>query len=272
MLSAAYKINERLVGNVNKDTSKCSAIILVALTLAVTAGYMAWIITSFMRFKCSKVVWWQVITLVCIVGMYILQFCGSRKDASILTTGLAALYIQYLQWTALSSDPSMECRGYSGSAAGQIVLGVIITFFALFMMSGTAPTGDDPKEAQAAVADEAAEPMAANATTNDDESKVKKRASLIGEHENGDDSDEDIKKKAFIFPISKETITFQLIMMLSSMYYAMLCTNWLEPGLYTKGDYISDTTYWLKMVALWLSLLVYLYSMIAPLLFPDRQF
>jgi len=58
MLSAAYKINERLVGNVNKDTSKCSAIILVAFTLAVTGGYMAWIITSFMRFKCSKAVWW----------------------------------------------------------------------------------------------------------------------------------------------------------------------------------------------------------------------
>jgi hypothetical protein len=30
-------------------------------------------------------------------------------------------------------------------------MGVIVTWFALFMMSGTTPTGDDPKEAQAAV-------------------------------------------------------------------------------------------------------------------------
>ena len=61
--------------------------------------------------------------------------------------------------------------------------------------------------------------------------------------------------------------------MLSSMYYAMLCTNWMEPGLYKSGDIAtSKSTYWLKVVCLWLSLLVYLFSMIAPVLFPDRQF
>lgn len=134
-------------------------------------------------------------------------------------------------------------------------------------MSGTAPTGDDPKEAAAAVDDEVTQSLSANETANDPEkTKIKKRA-------DGDDSEEeDVKKKNFIFAISKETIVFQLIMMLSSMYYAMLCTNWLEPGLFTNGQYGSKDTYWLKIVSLWVSLLIYLYSMIAPLLFPDRQF
>lgn len=115
--------------------------------------------------------------------------------------------------------------------------------------------------------------MSAN-ETNADETKVKKRA-------DGDDSgeDEDVKKKNFIFAISKETIMFQLIMMLAAMYYCMLCTNWLQPGLFTEGKMVGDMSgskftqiYWLKVVSLWISLLIYLYSMIAPMLFPDRQF
>lgn len=61
-------------------------------------------------------------------------------------------------------------------------------------------------------------------------------------------------------------------MMLSSMYYAMLLTNWLNPGLYTNGDNRNDTVYWLKVVCLWVSLVIYLFSMVAPVLFPDRQF
>lgn len=56
MLSAAYKINDRLVKNVEKDSGKCSSIILIFLTLCVTAGYLAWMITSFMAFKCSLAV------------------------------------------------------------------------------------------------------------------------------------------------------------------------------------------------------------------------
>lgn len=160
MLSAAYIINERLVTNVNKDAdSKCSSIILIFMTLCVTAGYIAWMVTNFLDFTCTRAIVIQSITVVVTFLMYVLQFVGTRKDASIFTTGLAALYAQYLQWTALSSEPDAACNPNigAGSAAGQIILGVLVTFFALFMMSGTAPTGDDPKkEAAAAVVDDEA--------------------------------------------------------------------------------------------------------------------
>ena len=81
-----------------------------------------------------------------------------------------------------------------------------------------------------------------------------------------------MEKKHYVFPVSRETILFQLTMMLAAMYYAMLCTNWANPGLYTDGDATSALTFWLKTVALWLSLAIYLFSMVAPLIFPDRNF
>jgi len=43
-------------------------------------------------------------TLVGIVAMYGLVLLRSRKDASILTSSIAATYCLYLQWAALSSD------------------------------------------------------------------------------------------------------------------------------------------------------------------------
>lgn len=42
-----------------------------------------------------------------------------------------------------------------------------MTFFALFMMSGTAPTGEDPKEAK--VDEEVTQSLAANETVPDPE-------------------------------------------------------------------------------------------------------
>lgn len=274
MLGAAYKINETLVTNVNNDTTKCSAAILIILTLCVFAGDAAWLITSFMQFTCSRAIAWQCITLIAIIAMFVIQFVRAREDASILTNGLAGLYCLYLQWSALSSDPDEDCNPNmgSGNATLQICLGMLVTMFALFMMSGTAPTGDDPEKAKEEVVVEEALPPGEPAGDANEE-LAGKRAALIQTHEAADeDSEDEMQKKHFVFAISNQTIFFQLSMMLSAMYYAMLCTNWQNPGLYTDGRYASASTYWLKVVSLWLSILVYLFSMVAPLLFPNRRF
>lgn len=93
-----------------------------------------------------------MITLVVILLALIVQMVGrAREDASILTTGLAGLYFIYLQWAALSSYPDEDCNvnfGKSSNAAAQICIGIAVTVFALFMMSGFTDTGDDAKKAQ----------------------------------------------------------------------------------------------------------------------------
>lgn len=97
ILSAAYQINDTLVNNVNQDNGKCSSIIIIAMTICCFAGDIAWIVMSFIEFQCTDAVIWQVITLVVIVLAFAVQLLGrAREDASILTTGLAALYFQYL--------------------------------------------------------------------------------------------------------------------------------------------------------------------------------
>jgi len=78
--------------------------------------------------------------LAAIVAMFVLKFIRAREDASILTNALAGLYCLYLQWSALSSNPDRSCNknhGNRSNAALQIILGMVVTMFALFMMSGT---------------------------------------------------------------------------------------------------------------------------------------
>lgn len=63
--------------------------------------------------------------------------------------------------------------------------------------------------------------------------------------------------------------------MLASLYYSMLCTDWGNLVLTNdkaqehKGN---DTAYWLKLFAEFLTMALYMFSLVAPLLFPDRDF
>ena len=56
-----------------------------------------------------------------------------------------------------------------------------------------------------------------------------------GIREDDDDVDEedietdDMNNKAHVFPVSPATIIFQALMVLSSVYFAMLMTNWGDP-------------------------------------------
>ena len=76
--------------------------------------------------------------------------------------------------------------------------------------------------------------------------------------------------------MSTATIFFQFLLMLVSMYYAMLCTNWGELYLYEKDmvppESTSNQAYWLKLVSMWFTMLLYIFSLVAPLLFPNRSF
>jgi len=131
-----------------------------------------------------------------------------------------------------------------------MICGVCVTMFALFIMGGTHPTDDE-----------------------DEHKEGGNKETLIDPKDKKDDPDTDEKeKKHLVFEISAETIKFQLAMMLAAVYYSMLCTNWLNPGLYTTGQYASVETWWLKISCLWITIFIYFFSQLAPLCFPDRDF
>ena len=55
----------------------------------------------------------------------------------------------------------------------------------------------------------------------------------------------------------------------------MLLTNWGNPTVAGEStSFFQDTkaSYWVNMTALWTSQLIYIFSLTAPLIFPNRNF
>jgi hypothetical protein len=85
------------------------------------------------------------ITVIASIAFYAIVFFKTREDASILTSSVVVLYINYLQWSALASNPNEECNPFSMSATNtimQIVLGLIFTVFSLLIISSATKKTD----------------------------------------------------------------------------------------------------------------------------------
>eukprot|EP01017_Pseudomicrothorax_dubius_P041635 TRINITY_DN6678_c0_g1_i4.p1 TRINITY_DN6678_c0_g1~~TRINITY_DN6678_c0_g1_i4.p1 ORF type:complete len:464 (-),score=32.38 TRINITY_DN6678_c0_g1_i4:145-1536(-) len=71
----------------------------------------------------------------------------------------------------------------------------------------------------------------------------------------------------------KSFVMFQLLMLLAAFYFGVLLTNWgsIEMGTAGTDSYMpNDSAYWIKLSASWLTCLVYLWTMIAPRILPER--
>jgi hypothetical protein len=265
ILIVAYKINEQLVRNYENDETCCSQAILLGFTLIITAGNITWIVLQFQEFHGGNIPI-MCVTAVGVVAMHALVLKTTRPDASVLTSAIAASYILYLQWSALSSDADAAAndnlRSPSNTTA-QILLGLFFTLMCLVIVSSSTKSADETN-VTAAAADHLVEKQ------EDLEDKAEISKPLTGDQED-----------KHVFAISTATIYFQFLMCLCAMYMSMLCTNWASPtvvfgdGKSTTTDFFapgSSASYWLKLASLWLTMAVYLFSLVAPLLYPDRDF
>jgi len=73
MLIVAYKINEILVKNYEKDDSKCNSLILIGALLSFLGGSLTWLVFSYKDFNCAKNETLTSITLILIIVIFVLS-------------------------------------------------------------------------------------------------------------------------------------------------------------------------------------------------------
>ncbi|MED6218121.1 hypothetical protein PIB30_024001 [Stylosanthes scabra] len=74
-------------------------------------------------------------------------------------------------------------------------------------------------------------------------------------------------------PITYSYAFFHLIFSLASMYSAMLLTGWsTSVGETGKLVDVGWPSVWVRIVTCWATALLYLWSLVAPIMFPDREF
>lgn len=86
-----------------------------------------------------------------------------------------------------------------------------------------------------------------------------------------------MSSEAIVYPISIQTIMFQVLLVFASFYYPMLISFWGDPTLSRsedKSDYYeaNRASFWVKLVAVWGSMLIFTFSLVAPKILRDKEF
>ncbi|KAF7845560.1 putative serine incorporator [Senna tora] len=172
-------------------------------------------------------------------------------NGSILPASVISLYCTYLCYSALSSEPrDYECNGLhkhsKAVSTGTLTLGLVTTVLSVVysaVRAGSSTTVLSPPSS----------PRAGKPLLPVD----------------GKEEGENEKSK----PVTYSYAFFHLIFSLASMYSAMLLTGWsTSVGESGKLVDVGWPSVWVRIVTCWATAALYIWSLVAPILFPEREF
>lgn len=195
----------------------------------------------------------------------------AQPSSGLLQASLISLYTMYLTWSAMTNNPNKTCNpsllslvqpgptsAPSPVAPGpvqwwdaQSIVGLLIflfcTLYASIRSSNNAQVNRlmQTEEGQGLTADVEAEPG---------EDGVRRAV----------DNEEDAVTYSYSF--------FHFSLCLASLYIMMTLTNWYMPDSDLQTMQTSMPAVWVKIVSSWIGLGLFLWTLVAPLVLPDRDF
>jgi len=178
--------------------------------------------------------------------------------SGLLQSAIVTLYSTYLVYSSIISEPDdMNCTSLridpnSPTAVIMLVLGVMFTFLAIIYSA-----------------------LSTGSSTNVDEtSKLIKEKKDKKDIEDGSESIEKPNDSDEEIPVSYNYSFFHLTFGLAVMYLSMVLTNWVlvNESSDTFSVQASISPAWVKISSSWVTLILYLWTLIAPFIFPNRAF
>lgn len=236
LVNFVYEINEWLV---QKDNG-CAWSTLIGGAGLAFAGGLALVALCYHFYapaaSCSLNIFFATWTLVlglALVGVLFIP--GRAPTAGLLTTGLVWLYMAYLTYSALSSEPANRCMRNGGVSSGGWVSTVAFFIAIAAVIYSTIDAGTSSRD-------------------------------MFGsgrKHEGGLDEPELPYRPDF----------YHFVFMTASCYIAMLFTNWAVSG--STAAFELDRGWastWVKIASAWTCALLYGWSVVAPAVLRDRDF
>ncbi|KAK9137167.1 hypothetical protein Sjap_007761 [Stephania japonica] len=234
--------------------------------LAVSAGcYIAAFTFSGLLFiwfnpsghDCGLNVFFIVMTMILAFGFGIIAL-HPKVNGSLLPASVISVYCAYLCYSALSSEPrGYVCNGLhnkaKGVSTGTLVLGMLTTVLSVLYSAVRAGSSTTFLSPPSSPKSGASRPLLESNTIED------------GKNRKGTEAEAQ--------PVSYSYSFFYLIFALASMYAGMLLTGWTSAQ--SGGSELIDvgwTSVWVRICTEWITAVLYLWSLLAPLLFPDREF
>uniref|UniRef100_A0A8D0B7H6 Serine incorporator 2 n=1 Tax=Salvator merianae TaxID=96440 RepID=A0A8D0B7H6_SALMN len=213
------------------------------------------------------------LNLIFCVAVSVISILPKVQDAQphsgLLQASIITLYTMYVTWSALANVPNKYCNptllvrtegngttvGHAGGETTQwwdapSIVGLVIFLLCTFFIS---IRSSDHAQVNKMMLTEESPAMLGGSNSTADE----------GVHR-AYDNEEDGVTYNYTF--------FHICLLLASLYIMMTLTNWYRPDEQHQLLTSPWTAVWVKISSSWVGLLLYVWTLVAPVVFPDRDF
>ncbi|XP_069702292.1 probable serine incorporator isoform X2 [Periplaneta americana] len=271
IIDFAHSWAERWVGNYEETESKAWYAALLIFTLLNYALAITGIVLLFVYFTlpddCALnkfFISFNLILCVIVSVTSILPNVQERQPRSgLLQSSVVTLYIMYLTWSAVANQPDEKCNPGFLSVIGlksegkatfdtESIVGLAIWMCCVLYSSlRTASSSSKITMSEhVLVKDNGAGDGGESGRTSDD-AKVW-------------DNEEESVAYSWSF--------FHVMFGLATLYVMMTLTNWYSPNSSLKLLNANAASMWVKIISSWMCLILYTWTLVAPILLPNREF
>jgi serine incorporator 1/3 len=267
-VSFAHVINFSLVEGLDETNEFRFKFGLLFLTFLFTGFSLYWIIVSFINFSDRFYNLLIILfTIIIGVGFTFISISNFVTRKRFLTSLYIFSFTTYLTWSALHSQPREEEQAITTINQHKFsIVDICVGLFYLFL--ALAFTGFYVKNKSNQIRDDKIKIEINPLIIESDNSNLDSDRELM----NRNNGDIQVKEE---LDLSPSYYYFHLFMILMSVYYCMLLTNWNVIDAEAQDFKLlghSWVAFWVKFVASIITGILYIWVMIAPVLFPDRDF
>mmetsp|Transcript_11550 Transcript_11550/g.22718 ORF Transcript_11550/g.22718 Transcript_11550/m.22718 type:complete len:463 (+) Transcript_11550:739-2127(+) len=263
LIDFSYQVNDRMVELAFPSVGEENRFWLFSILGSAAVLYLVCLVGIPLLFtfygECAPGVVFSSLTLLGIIVFTAVTLFRDRlvgEEGAILPAAVVAAYSTYLAWSALASHPDPVCApGHQTSSnhVANLIIGIIVATVSLMWTTMSVSNSIEGlvTGSESIKNSEAATPLYTVEGDNGNESRVE-----TGTYEHADEES-----------TSAENIwIFHLVLMGASMYMGMLLTNWgaSDNAHGNETGTIGLATMWVKIVTQWLTMLLYIWTLIAP--------
>lgn len=216
-----------------------------------------------------------------------LRYKKKNPKSGIFQSAVVTFYCTYLVWSSISSEPTdWKCSILDSPSGPSLFIGVSISFLALVYSALRVSSSDltgKKKEKKNAKQEAERKRLLKIANPDLDEEDLKKEDSNdlesgVPKEPNDEESSKD-EKEDEDKPVSYSYSYFHFTFFLAAMYLTMVITNWkllIENNSEQEKPTISvdqgEISVWVKIISAWLTLIMYIWTLLAPIIFTERVF
>jgi len=230
--------------------------------------------------SCAGNTWVITLTLLGIIGITALQLLGT-SEGSLLTSGVISLYAVYLCFTIVSKNPKGACNPRLGeNDVWGITIGLLLTTISLIWTGWS--WSAEPRLMNADSLQSAKAVLPENPSSSSDAAEV--ALDLDVPLMDGEEAAPSGMVTTNINSTARESASLaqvwklNVVLALISCYVAMILTGWgtidaIDEDTHNAANpTVGRVNMAILGISQWLALLLYAWTLVAPLLFPDREF